>query len=246
MPFELDSGAKKDYYIRVNPTKQGDLSCKLNYTLESNIPGSVFKKGLADSVFSFELLTNSYIPEMISAEKTLDFGGVELGDISDVNRQFFIENKSPLDIMINSESDVSIIGYSKDDFKIVNSGISKYPFAFKSGDKINLKLRFMPKNYGRKNAQLVYSHSGKNKELKINLYGEGIKPILDSITIAVNDFAGEAGDEVEVLIFAENVNLAKAKEYLTGFEGLVKFNSTMLAPIGNFEFDTIDGNWRTI
>lgn len=195
------------------------------------------------------MIGNAYQRELEPKEEFIDFGQLELGDVFDVEKLVMIENKSPKDITI---SNLYIDGYSNNDgyktadFKIVETGMAKLPYVLPSGGTLPIKLRFIPLSYGRKNAQLHYTHDGNFGEAKINLYGECIKSVVDSITIAVKDMSAKPGDRIKLPIYAENAYIAKAYDNITGFTGYLKFNSTILAPRGNFELDTIVGNWRTL
>ncbi|MEI6090993.1 MAG: VWA domain-containing protein [bacterium] len=247
--FELDSAETKLFELRFAPVSLGDKECKINFTLKSNVPQAAFDRGDAKETYSFDLIGNAYQRELVPTEEFLDFGQIELGDVFDIEKFVMIENKSPKDITI---SEIYIDGYpNKDslksaDFKIVDKGVAKLPYVLASGGKLPVKLRFVPLNYGRKNAQLHYTHDGNFGEAKINLYGECVKSVVDSITISVNDTSAKPGDRIKIPIYAENAYIAKAYDNITGFTGYLKFNATILAPLGQFELDTIVGNWHTL
>ncbi len=247
--FDLDSAETKLFEVRFAPVSLGDKECKINFTLKSNVPQAAFDRGDAKETYSFDFIGNSYQRELVPTEEFLDFGQIELGDVFDIEKFVMIENKSPKDITI---SKIYIDGYPNDDslktadFKILDNGVTKLPYVLPAGGKLPIKLRFIPLNLGRKNAQLHYTHNGSFGEAKINLYGECVKSVLDSITIALNNISAKPGDRIKVPIYAVNAYIEKAYENITGFTGYLKFNPTMLAPIGTFEFDTIVGNWRTL
>lgn len=242
--FPLKDNEEKEIYLRVNPKVTGQKDCKINYYVDTNIPEEIIEsEDDADSVFVYDLTVNAYDVELHNNEELLYFGRIELGDVSEIERGAIIENKSPQTIIIDS---ISINGYSKDEFKIMNTGVDKLPYEIESGQKLTVKIRFVPTTYGRKNAQLVYLHNGIFEQAKVNLYGVGVPAILDSITIAVGDFSGKAGDKIEVPIKAKDLFISKDNDNLDGYTGYLKFNATLLAPEGEFEIDNINGDWRTI
>ena len=107
-------------------------------------------------------------------------------------------------------------------------------------------MRFNPEDLGRKNAQISINYNDKGTPTIINLFGEGIISTIDSATIYIDNASGEPGETVSVPIKVKNIGSYGFPSNVEGFYTYLKFNSTLLEPIGTFDEDVVKDYERRI
>jgi hypothetical protein len=74
------------------------------------------------------------------------------------------------------------------------------------------------------------------------LFGEGVKPLIDTATIYFDDFSGKPGEVVNVPIRIKNVGETGLRKSTAGLIAEMEFNSTLLDPTGfDYESEIIGG-----
>ncbi len=229
--------------IRYSPKSKGQHTAKVEIEYENNIPQHYFDKGDVSEKFVFEIEGAGYVKELENKVNIIDFGEIEKDEAFAITVSNFIENTSPLPIEI---SKIALDGFAKDEFIIQDTGIESYPFTLNPGEKLPIRVAFTPKEYGAKSAQIYYNCNGNFTPVPINLFGIGSPVTSDSIRIKIEDFSGKPGDIVDVPILLEEKYLEKTDEKIEGFTGYIKFNKTLLEPVGDFEIDSTFGMMRII
>lgn len=226
--FVLDSAELRTLSVRFKPTAAG----LRKITLEIIIPNDTLIAEIFGIGVDIGLRASTYL---------VDFGKIEIDSYSDSTFVPLFTNKSNSNIRIDS---VYMIGPDSEHYDFINPHV--LPLDLAPEQTMNMKIRFTPEALGRLNGILVVEHSGVSSPSKINLFGEGVPTVFDTISVSGTDISAKPGEYVEYKINIQKEtqngvvgNLSELKAYLT-------FNSTMLEPIGNFESDVIDGSRRTI
>lgn len=225
-PYMLDSLGSAKIEIRFKPL---DIGLRQS-TIHIKMPGNEFTA----------LIQGNGIDPGLQAHSLLEFNQVELGDFKDLAVDGAIKNRSLANIQINK---ISIIGPDTEHFSIVKAD---YPVNLVPGAEIPVTVRFVPEAIGRKNSRISIEHTGKGSPAFMNLFGEGVYPNKDTITIFINSIEGAPGDIVELPIYVGNAGFGGIRNSITGMTSYLRFNSTMLEPLGSFESDAIDGIERVV
>jgi hypothetical protein len=116
------------------------------------------------------------------------------------------------------------------------------------GDTLWLDLRFTPSDTGRTNDQLLLDYKGAVAPAVVQLFGEGISSTptgAASADIAASEVAAAPGDEIDIhILLKEGVNIAESGA--TNLTATLRFNATLLDPVGNTPRGTISGSDRII
>jgi len=227
LPIIIEPNDSINIELQFEPTDYGLRSTELIF----KIPSGIKTAKVSGLCFEQSIYPNN---------KVVDFGKIRLGYLKDTTFSAIATNVKNSLIEIDT---ILILGSYKDDFSI---NIGDKIKSLNSKSDLLLSLRFNPKNIGRKNAQLYIYYKDKGNPTIINLYGESISSKLDTVTIKIQNAIGKPGDNIKIPIYLssnldylENLNLE-------GFVTYLKFNSTLLEPIGIFEEDVTNGYDRTI
>lgn len=205
--------------IKFKPQSAGEKTA----TVQAQIPGKTVEFLLRGNGVEATLLAN---PDVI------DFGNVDIGNLRDLAFQDIITNSSNQSIQIES---VSIEGNDNLLFNILDNLNGNN---IEGGGNRTLAFRYSPLDEGNHFAYLKIDHSGFDSPLLISMFGTGIVPITDSLTIIIGDVSGEPGGEVQVPIYISNLSENGIQENITGFSAQLKYNNTLLLP--QFNYETID------
>lgn len=227
LPITIEPNDSINIELQFEPTDYGLRSSELIFRIPSGI------KSAKITGFCFE---QSVYPN----NKVVDFGKLRLGYLKDTTFSALATNVTNNLIEIDT---ILILGSYKDDFSINKGNEIK---SLNSKNDLLLSLRFNPKNIGRKNAQLYIYYKDKGNPTIINLYGESVSSKLDTVTIKIQNSIGKPGDNIKIPIFLSSKSDYLENLNLEGFVTYLKFNSTLLEPIGIFEEDITNGYDRTI
>lgn len=243
--IQITGGNKDDFTI---------LSGNAPYTIDAEGKAKIeirFKPqaiGLRQSSIFIKMPGNEYTTSIkgigidpgLQAHALIEFNQVELGDYKDVTIDEAIKNRSLGDIRINK---ITVKGPDTAHFSIVEA---ESPKNLISGASMPMTIRFIPESIGRMNSRIAIEHNGKGSPTFMNLFGEGVSPNQDTLTLSLSSFEGEAGEIVEMPVRIRNVGNNGIKNSITGLSIYLRFNSTLLEPLGSFESDAIDGSERVI
>jgi hypothetical protein len=223
----LDSGETMGIEMSYLPDAAGDHTAEIKI----EIPGKTIVRSVMGTGVSSGLQKFSGI---------LDFQEVETDEFKDTVISYIIRNTSTGIIEV---SDIKISGPDDDHFDIISGAA---PRKLSPGDGVEMKLRFTPEDLTRRNGILEFHHDGAFSPEKINLFGKGIKPIIDTATIAIGAAQGKPGDIVEIPVYIKNVGQSGIRETILGFTGDLSFNGSLLEPTDNFNGNKMKGLYRTI
>ncbi|OYT16500.1 MAG: hypothetical protein B7C24_07480 [Bacteroidetes bacterium 4572_77] len=243
LPLKLQPGEVRNIAIRFSPKSSGDFACNLDVSYKNNIPQAFFDRGDVLEKFTFPITGSGYIRELTTVSDLLNFESIEIYESGLIEKQVFIENKSPLDITI---SNVGIDGFAAQEFSIQDLGFNEMGYVLTAGSSLPVVISFTPNEYGEKSAQLIYESDAMFNPIPVNLFGHSIPIITDSLLIRIDNITGEPGDIVSLPIKLVASDLANSYEKIDGFSGYIKFNKNVLVPVGNFEIDSTAGDYRFI
>ncbi|MBM2815882.1 MAG: hypothetical protein HW421_2644 [Ignavibacteria bacterium] len=226
IPFTLN---KEPYPLEIyfKPSKTGTRTA----TIEVDIDGrKIISKLTGKSVES----------EMEIRTRTIDFKYVELGDFKDTVISALLINKRAQPIEISS---VNLYNQSSDNFDLL-SGNSILTLNYL--DSMEVRIRYIPVQLGRSRGQLAIRHSGKEGLSNINIYGVCIPPIIDTITLSIADASAKPDEIINVPVYTNFTSDEFPHIRATGITTQLRFNATLLEPLGDFKSDTIFKNERTI
>ncbi|MEJ5245546.1 MAG: T9SS type A sorting domain-containing protein [Bacteroidota bacterium] len=226
-PFILKENELLNISIRFEPKTPGDKRIYAKIV----IPG--------DTIYA-EIKGRGIGYGLTSLSDVVDFGTLDINDYRDTTLVGFIRNISQSNITIDS---IYFAGPTDKYFKLLS--FPETPFVLSSNQSLDLNLRFIPYHLGRSNGVIAIKHSGSQVPLLINLFGNATGVLFDSLQIEVGNITGASGKIVELPIKITNLSENKLLK-LNNIKASLSFNSTMLAPIGNFADDVIDLYNRTI
>ncbi|MFP4529379.1 MAG: choice-of-anchor D domain-containing protein [Candidatus Kapaibacterium sp.] len=226
-PVRLDSGQS----IRVEISYLPDAPGLHTADIEIGIPGKMVTQTIRGRGISTGLLT---------AARIIDFSEVETDEFRDTTITHIVRNVSTNVIEIDS---IFISGPDDNHFDIISGG---NPLTLSPGDGIEMKIRFTPEDLSRRNGLLEFHYDGMPAPERINLFGRGIRPIIDTATIGIGSASGKPGEIVEIPVYIKNVGASGIRESILGFTAELSFNGSLLEPLDNIKNDGISGLFRTI
>lgn len=226
-PFKLASGDSHAIKLRFYPLDLGDREADINIILTGR-------------TISKKLKGNSYDPGLYVATPVIDFQKVEIGDFKDSLIKAVVKNRTPFDIQI---SKILKIGPDTNQFAIIQ-GYS--PVNLKQNEEHTMLIRFSPNEIGRTMATIEFYHNAKGYPSKVLLFGEGIKPVIDSVTLIIGDISGFPEQIIEMPVYLRNVSTTYNSSNISYFEFDLTFNQTLLEPLENILDDKILTDNRTI
>jgi WD40 repeat protein len=211
------------------------LGKKSNYLLfdyaESTLPIEVELLGEGvNSTPSVQLLTS-----------IIDFGRVEIGSFKDTLRAVTLKNNGQVPVtLINIDP---IIPTEKD-FSILNNPA---PLLLAPNDTLRLDMRFTPSIVSQRITGFRFNFAGSVSPITLSVLGEGFtdnKPTASAM-LSVGSAEAKAGEIVMIPIKLTNgINILQAG--ITTFHVQLKFNATLLEPIGTTPRGILQGNNRII
>lgn len=226
-PLKLASGDSHAIKLRFYPLDIGDREADINISLSGK-------------TISKKLKGNAYDPGLYVVTPIIDFQKVEIGDFKDSLVSAIVKNRTPFDIQI---SKILRIGPDTNQFAIIQGDL---PVNLKQNDEHKMLIRFSPNEVGRTMAAVEFYHSAKGSPSKVLLFGEGIKPIIDTVTLIIGDIAGYPDQIVEIPVYLRNVTSTYNSTNISNFEFDLTFNQTLLEPLENILDDKILADNRTI
>lgn len=226
-PYILESDGSLSLTIRFTPQAVGNRRARVNV----NIPGKSFE---------FSVFGNGIERTLIAMPEFVDFGNVDIGNLRDMAFQDMILNSSNTDITLN---DVQLLGRDKLVFGLI-SGLDEEQIA--GGSSNTVAMRFSPQEEGNKHAYIQIDHSGFDSPLLINLFGTGIIPVTDSITISMPQISGAPGEIINIPVKVEHLSRNGIQETISGFSINLRYNNTLLLPKFNHETVNQQYSYTTI
>lgn len=171
---------------------------------------------------------------------SIDFGKVELNTPKDSVQAVTIRNAGTQDIQITG---FTLGGSNPGDFSLQSSTAA---FVLKAGDTARVDIRFTPQAAGQRTATVDYTYQGGTAAISVGLQGEGIiNNNGSSATITVDTVLATPGAIVEIPIrIAKAINIATSGA--TSFKARLRFNATLLEPIGSTPQGSIQSGERII
>ena len=167
----------------------------------------------------------------------VDMGKVVVSTSRDSVVTAFLSNTGPADIRIDT---MYFAGIDAGLFSLV-SGLP--PFVIPEGGVQPVGFRFSPSDIGQRSATIVI-HTQVDTLRQI-ITGEGVERLVGSVTLAIDTIRARVGEviEIPILIQAEQ-NLEQSGA--TALQAELRFNKTLLAPVGTTPQGTIDAVDRVV
>lgn len=218
--------------LRFTPSKVGNFnnSLRFNYNGAPTTPEIELLGEGVNSTPSVQLLT----PE-------IDFGKVELGTYKDTLQAIALKNNGIVGVTV---SNIQNALPSELDFTIVNNST---PYVLNPNDTFKLDIRFTPSVSTIKTGKFRFNFLGSVPSLDMSIKGEGIETIKPTATalFEVGSAEAEAGEIVKIPIKLSNSkNITQSG--INKFHARIKFNSTLLEPVGATPRGILQGNDRLI
>ncbi len=229
-PYVLQPGDTSSIELRFEPQLVGTRNARIVIT---------YPNGTAEA----ELTGEGIYPDLLATNKYIYFREIELGDFKDSVVSAIVQNKSGTALQV---TEINILGPDTEHFDIISGGQG---FTLAPNDSHEMTLRFTPEKLGRLNSQLQFLHTGKEKDTRVFLFGEGVPMVVDTATIAIDTlFKAYPGDEIQMPIYIKDISSRGIPPNVTGFNAALRFNSTLLEPLQplDVENDEIVGTERII
>jgi WD40 repeat protein len=176
--------------------------------------------------------------EVVSTE--IDFGSVDIGASRDSVQAATIRNVGTIPITILSNQPA---GADAGDFVVVGNATT----TIAPGDTARIDLRFVPGAIGPRTGELLVDY-GAAEPASVKLRGVGVEVIVVEPSLATlrpGDATGRAGDTVDIpIVLRSSTNLAASGA--SGFATRLRFNGTLLEPIGSTPTGAMEGSDRVI
>ncbi len=228
-PFTIDAGKAHAVEFRFHPTAPGVHSAQLEIATQA-------------SASSVAILGRGIPPVLAIVGGLVDFGRVSLGATRDTIGVALVENVSAVPVRIDG---IERYGANSSMFSIVSAAL---PITLEPGERLRLDLRFAPSVQGRISANLLIG-AETSTPATVQLTGEGIDSnavASASADIAATDTYARPGEEVVVpIVLRRGANLQGVPSS-TRIGATLRFNATLLYPIGDTPRGTLDGGDRVI
>lgn len=231
--FTLKSGENMPIDIRFAPKEVGRSAGGLNFNFggkRAPVLMQLFGEGVPNS----PLLALSYSVKM---------GNVVLGKQKDSLGILMVRNKSSIPVTVQA---VELAGLNPEDFKI----LSKNPMTIIPNQTAQVDIRFEPKGFGYKYAEVVFRADSTATPVSVTVMGRGTDkngntPSQSSALITVGSTAARSGDILSIpLIITKSKNLVQSNA--SAITGKLNYNSTMLEPAGSTPKATVENGLSTI
>jgi WD40 repeat protein len=241
-PYILNSLDSTDIRIRFTPKTIGAKTALIEI---------LYQGGNKETV---NLTGNGINPHLLAADGLINFGQEEIGEYKDTNVVILATNTTNKALLI---SKINIEYPDSVHFKMISSNSN---INVPANSTISIKLRYIPEFIRRDNGVLVLYHNGECSPTKINLYGEGLRGTIDTVSFYLEAVEGKPGDQITIPVKYKNLSEFGISNNVKGFEFKLKYNATLLEPtfvysdlkikdnIGIIKFNTnqIDVNNPTI
>ncbi|MCX7908288.1 MAG: T9SS type A sorting domain-containing protein [Ignavibacteria bacterium] len=195
-----------------------------------------FKGGMLD----VNLFGEGVIPPITIEPNLVEIGEVVVGEFKDTLLRYIIRNPSTKEIRLLS---VRNIGPDSVFFSIIDGGETT---VIKPKDYHPLTIRFTPNTLGPKNTIIEFQTDSEIPKSFLNIVGEGVIPIYDSITISIGNYFAKPGEIVNIPIKLKNQKFINKNSFYSGLGFDLSFNKTILEPIDNKFQSIISNDIRTL
>lgn len=226
LPFVLDTLFSTSINLQFRPVKPGIVSD----TITLYTPSKIYKS----------ILTGNGIDRGLFAYSNLiDFGQIEVGDTRDTVISLMVVNKGMADVNVQS---ITMMGPDTLHFRILNNPMTTTLAPNKS---MGLEIRYSPTAIELNNGTIAFNFDGALSPLKIGVFGEGIMPRVDTLTLAVGNISANVGEVFELPIIVKNLSKDGIRPTITGITTHLRFNSSLLLPL-DYHPNWFDGEDRVM
>jgi hypothetical protein len=219
-PHLIDSMGHNYIEVRFNPSALGLRTAILEITL----PGTVKK---------IQLSGNGIYGSLKLSSNVIDFGVIEIGDFKDTTVSLINNSGKPVRID-------SLIKLGADFFHFnITNDISRQ--IIQPNERLDIELRFMPETTERLNSVIRINHNGTGHPIDLSMFGEGVKPRVDTATIIIGERNGKPGELISIPIKISDISSNGIAKTISGFNITLEFNSTLLEPRDDNENKIING-----
>ncbi len=231
-PLTLQPGDTARIDLRFTPSATGRTSGEL--LVDYNGAGSP----AAITLFG-EGVDGSIVP----VNRSIDFGRVDLGESRDTIQAVTITNIGAHPVVITGTRHA---GPNRGDFTTISGGGGR---TLGPGDTVKVDLRYTPSSAGAAVGQLLFDYEGVGGPVAVQLYGEGVAKAEPPGAAEAELEAGYAeaapGDTVEIpIVVSKTRNIATSGA--TEYRVTLRYNATLLAPVGATPRGRVDGLERVI
>lgn len=191
--FKLLAGETAKLDMRFLPTSVGRTSGTL-----------MFEYGGIGSPAVVQLFGEGIIKNLQIINKTIDFGKIRVGTEKDSLQIVVVKNigSAPIEI-----TNIFIDGPNIIDFFEL-SNIKKV--ILQPNEELKLDLRFKPINIGNKNVNIIFEYDGEGSPSVVQLFGEGVQPIVQVINNTIDFEQVQVGNEKDTIQALTIMNIGNA------------------------------------
>lgn len=223
----VDSNETIAIKFRFSPKSTGSKNAKVQIT----IPGQTLDVNLTGIATSQEL---------VSSILSYNLGELEIGNFIDSKLENYLTNNTGKNIIINN---INVSKPNPENFKVLDK---KNNISIPQNTTSNNIIRFIPLSDEQVFSILEVHHNGNNSPNKVLLFAKGNNPVIDSVIIGLSPIKGNVSDVVNLDITLKKLSTKPLKNTLSGIKTKIKFNSTILKPLDNFNIDYIHNGERYI
>jgi VWA domain-containing protein/type IX secretion system substrate protein len=211
--------------------KDNSYSAKFNFTPDKKgtFSSQIYILTQSDTLI-YEIRGEGVVSKFEIESEILNFGIVEVSNSKDT-AIVLIKNNSVEDVIIDK---TEIFGPDREQFEILEGGGG---FVLEPNTERELKLRFAPESVGRTSSRIAFHYDGAGSPAIANLYGAGIAG-----TLKVMNDSAYAGGRVTVRLNFEGVEVAKFAQLVDSYDGILRVQKTILAPVFAANFLEIRGD----
>ncbi len=225
-PFDVPAGSSYPVEFRFEPTSVGITIATLRIITQTDtLLQSIRGEGVA--------------PPLVIVDNLVDFGQVSIGNQKDSMHVLTVANIGSTQVAVTGTRQD---GPNDRDFITLAGGGA---FTLQPGDTARLDLRFAPSDTGGTSGRLLFDYNGLGSPATVRLFGVGTEAVAVQASMSVPSIAAKPGEEVELpIILSESTNLAQSSA--TKLTATLRFNASLLAPIGDTPLGTLIDSERVI
>ena len=181
-----------------------------------------------------------FIPPLRIQPNFIDLGNVEFGEYKDTLLSYNIQNLSSKNVIISS---IKNLGPDSLNFSIIDGG---NPDTLKPQGYHPMTIRFTPDTLASRNTIIEIKSNTEPSTSYIQIKGNGVFPIFDTLIIAVGNYLAKPGDILKIPIVLRKKHFASSISDYKGFAFDLTFNKTILQPLDTVFKSTILDNNRIL
>ncbi len=224
----LNPNESMDIRILFTPSVVGQRLAKLEIEIPAKLVSQDFDAMAYDS--DVQLLTN-----------VIDFKDLEIGESKELLNQVLLRNLSASNLNIDS---IKFQNFTFDRFTYLSDNTSNN--SLQSGADLSSNLLFQTDSIGEYKTILKLYHNDIHQASKFLVYGKGVPPRVDSLTLNIDNIDAMVNETIQTPIYVAKISSLGVVETISGFNIKLTYNKSILEPLFPFTVSKITGDMKTI